>query len=97
MYALLASAAATLFNQLLRTVVVKFVLFGALALVVNELLPLIVSALLPSGTSGLDSTINGLDDAFFFYAETFMVFQGLSICLAALTTRFIIRRIPFFG
>lgn len=96
MFFIIRSALAFFFGKVLQAAVIKFFIFGIIALIATELLPLIVTALLPS-TSNLDSSIAGLDNTFFFYADVFMVFQGLSICLSALATRFIIRRIPFFG
>ncbi len=96
MFSIFRSALAFFFGKLLQAAVVKFLVFGVIALIATELLPVIVTALIPT-TANLDSSIAGLDNTFFFYADVFMVFQGLSICLSALATRFIIRRIPFFG
>lgn len=96
MFFILRSALAFFFGKLFQAAILKFVIFGGIAVFASELLPIIVDKLMPT-TDGLTSALGGIDDTFYFYADTFMLFQGISVCLSAMSTRFIIRRIPFFG
>jgi len=80
---------------LVRSVVTKsFVLFG-LFFLIQALAPLLIS-LLPTGTN-LKELFNILPDSVWYYLNYFKVPTGITMVLAALLTRFLIRRIPLIG
>ena len=80
---------------LVRSVLVKFVLFFGLWFVTSELLPVLVSHL-PS-TAGIESSWAGIPSGVGYFLNVFQIPTGLSMMLSALATRFAIRRIPLLG
>lgn len=95
MYRLIVSAFNFLLGFVLRTLVIKFVVFSALFLVVSEFVPVILN-LLPA-SSNLPDLINQLPDSVWYFMNLFAVITGLKIVISAFLTRFIIRRIPIIG
>lgn len=95
MFAILLSAVNTLLAFLVRGVLIKFVVFTALYFVVSELVSAMVS-LLPNGSS-LTSAFTGISSATWYFLDLFAASQGIPLIIAALVTRFIIRRIPVIG
>ncbi|MEX9787225.1 DUF2523 family protein [Providencia rettgeri] len=95
MYRLIVSAFNFLLGFVLRTLVIKFVVFSALFLIVSEFVPVILN-LLPS-SSNLPDLINQLPDSVWYFMNLFAVITGLKIVISAFLTRFIIRRIPIIG
>lgn len=81
-----------------RTVVIKFVVMGAIFIVVSELTPLIVEFLgsLVS-PSGLSSAFSGIPAGVWFFLDFFALDVGLPLLISAHVSRFLIRRIPFIG
>lgn len=95
MYRLIVSAFNFLLGFVLRTLVIKFVVFSALFLIVSEFVPVILN-LLPA-SSNLPGLINQLPDSVWYFMNLFAVITGLKIVISAFLTRFIIRRIPIIG
>lgn len=95
MYAILISAGNAILGFLLRKVVIKFLLFGALYVLCVEIPPLIVSHL--PDTSSIQTVLDGLPDGTWFFLNLFEFPHGVSVVVSALFTRFFIRRIPFLG
>jgi len=80
---------------LLRSVLIKFVVFFALFFVTTEF----ISALTPllPDASILNSTMAGIPSAVWYFLDIFNVGAGLPTILSAFVTRFVIRRIPVIG
>lgn len=95
MYGILFSALNSAMAYLLRTVVVKFLVFSALFLVVKELMDA-MSDLLPKSTE-LQSLFDALPDSCWYFANLLELPYGITLVVSALFTRFIIRRIPVIG
>lgn len=95
MYGILASAFNVALGWLVRTAVIKFVVFSALFLIVTEFIQLIVPML--PGVSGLTSAFAAQAPGIWFFLDLFKVGFGVSACLSALVTRFMIRRLPVVG
>ena len=95
MYALIVSAFNFVLGFVLRTIVIKFIVFSALFLVVSEFVP-VVSSLLP-GSTDLVALVNQLPDSALYLMDLFSVFIGIKVVVSAYLTRFFIRRIPVIG
>lgn len=95
MFAILFSALNSAIGFLLRTVVIKFVVFSALFLVVKELMSALTD-LLPKSTN-LQNLFDGLPDSAWYFANLFQLPYGITIIVSAMFTRFIIRRLPVIG
>ena len=98
MYAILWSAAVAVFNWLLRAVVIKFVVFSAIA----YLLSYIVSYMLSKVTIGdqfstLGSLFSALPAGLLYYIGVFRLDLGIPLMIAAYFIRFGIRRLPIIG
>lgn len=94
MYAILISAFNTLLGFVLRTVVFKFVIFTSIYVCFTELLPVVVSAIFPTGDAGLSGYLSALPSGVWYFLDIFQISFGLPLVLAAFCSRFIIRRIP---
>jgi hypothetical protein len=95
MYAILLSALYAMLGFILRSIVVKFVLYFGLFFITTEFIQ-ILTAILPNGSS-LSSTLGGIPGAVWYFLDLFNVTAGIPILLSAWVTRFIIRRIPVIG
>ena len=95
MYAILVSFGWTLLSFVLRTVVIKFVVFAALLAITVEFMPVLFS-LLPDSSS-IVGTFDALPDGVWFFLYFFNLDFGVAALIAAYLTRFIIRRIPVIG
>ncbi|EBA4957099.1 DUF2523 domain-containing protein [Salmonella enterica subsp. enterica] len=95
MFAILISALNTMLSFLLRRVVFKFVLFGALFVLCTAIPPLITSHLPDVGS--LYKLLNSVPDGVWYFLGVFEFPRGLSVVIPAYFVRFFIRRIPFFG
>jgi hypothetical protein len=92
MYAILLSAFNTILGFVLRSVIVKFVVFFALYFVVTGFVQVLSSSgILPSASS-LSSGLSGMGAGVWYFLDT-----GFPLVVAAMVARFIIRRIPFIG
>lgn len=95
MYGLLISAYNTILAWLLRSVLIKFVVYFALFFVTTEFISY-VTQFLPDGSS-LTQAFGGLTSDVWWFLDLFQVPFGVSATLSAYVTRFAIRRLPVIG
>lgn len=95
MFAIFVSALNVILAWLVRSVLVKFVIFFGLYFVTSEFVG-IVSGLIPDGSS-VDGVLSGIGSATWYFLDAFSITQGISMVVSAYATRFIIRRIPVIG
>lgn len=85
-------------SWLLREVVVKFVVFSALFAVVSFLVPYAIEflgALVDAG--GLTNAFAGITPGMWYFLDLFRLDIGLPLCISALCSGFLIRRLPVIG
>lgn len=80
----------------LRSVVVKFIILFGLFFIVQEFIPVMLSVIKISPLPIID-LFSQLPDSVWFYLNLCQVPTGISMMVSAITTRFIIRRIPVIG
>jgi hypothetical protein len=100
MYGILISGLFTIVRYLLTQAVMKFAVFGVMAILLTEVLPAVIAALYPSlasGDGGIGSAFAAIGDPAWYFFEFFKVPQGLSLMLAADLAAFLTRRIPFLN
>ena len=95
MFGILLSAFNSVLAWLVRSVLVKFVLFFGLYFVTTEFISVIAS-ILPSG-SAVTGAMASVTNSTWYFLDVFMVQTGISMVVSAYATRFIIRRIPVIG
>lgn len=95
MFRILLSALFSALGFVVKSTMVKFVAFFALFFIVTEFIVLVVP-LLP-GASSLTSAFAAQTPGVWFFLDLFKIGYGVSACMAAFVTRFIIRRIPVIG
>lgn len=95
MFGIVLSALFSALAFLVRSVLVKFVAFFALFFITTEFIALVVP-LLP-GAASLSSAFAAQAPGVWYFLDLFKVSYGVSMCLSAFATRFIIRRIPVIG
>jgi len=78
-----------------KSAMVKFVVYFALFFITTEFIQLIVP-LLP-GAADLTSAFAAQAPGVWYILDIFKISFGVSACLSAFVTRFIIRRIPVIG
>lgn len=97
----LISFLTTLFSGLLSwlftTVIIKFFVFGAVFLLITELIPLILEVFLPSDFGDISSLMSGIPSEVGYFLAPFHIGDGINAMLSAYLARFIIRRLPFVG
>lgn len=97
MFAILVSALHSILGFVLRSVIVKFVLFFGLFFITTEFIQVLTSSgLLPSASS-LSGFFGGIPSAVWYFLNLFSFSTGVSALVSAWATRFIIRRIPVIG
>lgn len=83
---------------LLREVVVKFVVFSAVFALVAFLVPYAVSHLSGFiGTAGLTGAFASIPSGVWYFLDFFRLDYGLPLCISAIVSRFLIRRLPVIG
>lgn len=95
MFGIVLSALFSALGFLLRSVLVKFVAFFALFFITTEFIQLVIPML--PGAASLTSAFAAQAPGVWFFLDMFKVSFGVSACLSAYVTRFIIRRIPVIG
>jgi Protein of unknown function (DUF2523) len=95
MFGILVSAGNFLLTWLVRSLLVKFVMFFALYFVTSEFIGLLIP-LLPS-SANVTGAMSSLTSATWYFLNMFSIQTGLSMVVSAYATRFIIRRIPIIG
>lgn len=101
MYGIVLSALNATLGWIFRAIVVKFVIFTALALLMAELLPLLIDTLVPaalkSGDGGMGGYFAAIGNDIYYFVELFKVPEGIGIIIAAYIARFLTRRLPIIG
>lgn len=95
MFGIVLSAINMALTWIVRSVLVKFVLFFCLYFITSEFVSFI-AMLLPNGNA-INGLMSGIASSTWYFLEIFMIPQGLSAVVSAYATRFIIRRIPVIG
>jgi hypothetical protein len=95
MFGIVLSALNVVLGFIFRSLIVKFIAFFALFFVTTEFIQLVVP-LLP-GASTLTNAFSAQAPGVWYFLDLFKVGFGVSACLSAFVTRFIIRRIPVIG
>jgi len=97
MFGILVSAFNFVLGFVLRSVIVKFILFFGLYFITTEFISFLTSSgILPSASS-LSAAFNGIPSAVWYFLDLFNISFGIPVILTACVTRFIIRRIPIIG
>lgn len=87
-----------LISWLLREVLLKFLIMGAVFIVVSELVPMVVELIAPFiGIQSLDVVFSALPDAVWYFMDFARLDDGVPLLISAVVTRFLIRRIPFLN
>lgn len=95
MFGILVSAFNVVLGFVLRTVVVKGLVFGLLLFVTTEFMSVVGSFLPP--VTGVTNSLMGVSSAIWYFLDLFAFSTGLPMIISAYGTRFLIRRIPFIG
>ncbi|CAN5873924.1 DUF2523 domain-containing protein [soil metagenome] len=95
MFGILVSAFNFILGWVVRSVLVKFVLFFGLYFVTNEFIQVIASLLPNAGA--LNGALSGISASTAYFLDVFALQTGLSLVVSAYVTRFVIRRIPVIG
>ena len=95
MFGIVLSALNVVLGFVLRSVIVKFVLYFGLFFITTEFIALL-TPMLPDG-SALSTALGGIPASVWYFLDLFNVSAGIPILLSAWVTRFIIRRIPIIG
>lgn len=95
MFGRVLSALFSFAGWLFKSTMVKWVFYFALFFFCTEVVQLL-APLLP-GAASLSSAFSGLAPGLWYFLDIFKVDYGVSACLSAAVTRFVIRRIPVIG
>lgn len=95
MFAILLSAVNSLLGFVFRGVIIKFGIMFAAWFLALELISALV-AYVPSVTS-LSSLFASFPPTLWYFLDLMQVGVGIPLVLSAMSTRFLIRRIPFVG
>lgn len=87
----------SLINWVFRLSIIKFIVFGALALVLAPLMELLLSLVDSTGLDGIPSLVSALPADLRFYLGVFRFDIGLPMIVAAVLVKFFIRRLPVVG
>ena len=81
-----------------RTIIVKFVVIGALFWLLTYLVPLVIGYITPFiGTENLTALFNAVPDGLFWFLLALRFDVGIPLLISAYVGRFLIRRLPFVG
>lgn len=83
----------------LRTIVVKFIVFAGVYVLMIELFPVMFRFMNIAGgdSSGVVDSVRLIPPTVWFFLDAFSVHTGVPIILGAYIARFCIRRIPMIG
>lgn len=95
MFGILVSAFNSVLAWIVRSVLVKFVVFFALYFITTEFVA-VITVLLPT-SSPLNGALSGIAANTAYFLDVFALQSGLSLVVSAYATRFLIRRIPVIG
>ena len=97
MFGILVSAANYLLGWLVRGVVVKFVILGAIYYVVTWIAEEVLTQLDISPLTGLQTVVDAIPTEIIWFMGLFRFDVGLPLMLGAMLTAFVIRRLPIIG
>lgn len=81
-----------------KGIVAKFFIFFSLFYVTTEFVPLVIEMFIPDNLiPNLNTLLNGFPESVWFFLNLFKFPLALSLCISAMLSRFIIRRIPLIG
>ncbi len=95
MFGIVLSALNAALAFLVRSILVKFVVYFALFFITTEFLT-VIGDMLPTGAD-LTTALGGVPADVWYFIDLFNVSAGIPLLLSAWVTRFIIRRIPVIG
>lgn len=88
----------TVIKWVFDVVIIKFVVMGALYIVVYELTPLILEQTTSSvSPGGLTTVFSAIPPGVWFFMDFMAIDVGLPLMIVAYVARFLIRRIPLIG
>ncbi|MCI1042236.1 DUF2523 family protein [Caballeronia zhejiangensis] len=97
MYAVLLSAGWSLLSWLLRSVLIKFVVYFALFFFVSEAVQYLQSSSVLPDASVLSNAFGGIGQDVWYFLDLCSFSYGAQVILAAFAARFVIRRLPLIG
>jgi hypothetical protein len=95
MFGILVSALNVALGFLVRGVIVKFGIMFAAWYLVLELVSALVSYV--PGSASITAALSAFPPSLWYFLDLMRLDIGIPLMLAAFTTRFLIRRIPFVG
>jgi len=95
MFGIVLSALNAVLAFLVRSILVKFVVYFALFFVTTEFIG-VIGDMLPTGAD-LSTALGGVPADVWYFIDLFNVSAGIPLLLSAWVTRFVIRRIPVIG
>jgi hypothetical protein len=95
MFGIVLSALNVMLGFIFRSVILKFGAFFILFFIVTEFIQLVVP-MLPGATS-LTAAFSAQAPGVWYFLDLFKIGFGVSACLSAFVTRFVIRRLPVIG
>lgn len=84
-------------NFIFRLGIIKFVVFGALSLVLGPLMALIMGLVDATGLANIQGLFDALPNDVLFYLVVFRLDVGIPMLIAAMLVKFFIRRLPVVG
>lgn len=97
MFGIVLSALNAAIGPLLTAVFIKGLIFTALAAVVLFVIAGLTAAGILPDVNAVLSSMGSLPSFTLYILQLFRVDLAVPLCFSAVSTRFIIRRIPFFG
>lgn len=97
MFGIILSALNVLLGFLIRSVIVKFVIFFGLFFITTEFVQVLTSAGILPNASSVSTSLGGIPSAVWYFLDLFNVSAGIPIIFSAYVARFIIRRLPVIG
>ena len=92
-----SSVVSSALNFIFRLSIVKFVVFGALSLVLTPLMAIIMGLVEATGIGDLQALFDLLPEGVLYFLVVFRFDIGLPMIIGAMLTRFFIRRLPVVG
>lgn len=97
LYSFFASVVAKALNFIFRLSVIKFVVFGALSLVLAPLMALLMGLVEATGVGELQALFDMLPEGLMYFLVVFRFDFGLPVLIGAMFVKFFIRRLPVVG
>lgn len=97
MWAVFTSALSWAFGWVFRLSIVKFVVFGAIALVLTPLMTIIMGLVDATGLADIQGLFDALPTSILFFLVVFKLDVGIPMLIAAMLVKFFIRRLPVVG